>query len=124
VRRATNEEYRELIENTSLFGYRGAKWKYVLVDKKSNEVVMTMGISKKLVTGKNNKKEEYEVVRSATKMDTVVVGGSSKLFKYAINDLNIDEITYFVDYDCHLGNSLEYMGFEFDKYTGPSSRNY
>ena len=48
--------------------------------------------------------DKLEIVRSVTELDTIVIGGTSKLLKHIkpiINKLypDIHELVYFVDYD-------------------------
>lgn len=44
-----------------------------------------------------NKNYEYEVVRSCSKIDTVVIGGFSKMLKYVEKELNIQSLISYVD---------------------------
>jgi len=75
--------------------------------------------------GKNRFKKdsnEYEMVRFCNKLNTNVVGASSKLLKYFeinINTNNLD-IVSLSDRRFFDGNTYKLLGFEFDKNTSPS----
>ena len=56
----------------------------------------------------------------ATKLNTQVVGGFSKLIKYSINQFNIKEMTSYVFKSWFNGNSYEICGFKFDKECPPT----
>ena len=120
-------EYRDFVTRLSVLRYRNAKHKYGLYYK--DKLMMVMSIDK-CQSGKGSVlSDKLEIVRSVTELDTIVVGGTSKLLKHIkpiINELypDIHELVYFVDYDKHLGKSAEGTGAIFDGYSGPSSQNY
>ena len=66
---------------------------------------------------------KFEIIRSVTELDTIVVGGTSKLLKHLISKIkenypNVHELIYYIDYDKHLGKSVE-INAVFDKYILP-----
>lgn len=123
----SQEEYRDFVTRLSVLRYRNANLKYGLYHK--DKLVMVMAIDY-CQSGKGSVlKDKLEVVRSVTELDTIVVGGTSKLLKHIIPILNekypdIHELVYYVDYDKHLGKSLESTNAIFDGYSGPSCQNY
>ena len=126
-REVSQNEYREFITRLSVLRYRSASLRYGLYY--NNKLVMVMGIGY-CQSGKGSViKNKLEIIRSVTELDTIVVGGTSKLLKHIIPILNekypdIHELVYYIDYDKHLGKSAEVTGAIFDGYSGPSSQNY
>ena len=93
-------EYRDFVTRLSVLRYRNAKHKYGLYYK--DKLMMVMSIDK-CQSGKGSVlSDKLEIVRSVTELDTIVVGGTSKLLKHIktiINKLypDIHELVYFVD---------------------------
>lgn len=127
VREVPIDEYKEFITRLSVLRYRYAKHRFGLYY--NNKLVMCMGIGW-CQSGKGTVvKDKLEIVRSQTELDTIVVGGSSKLLKHIkpiLNDLypDIHELVYYIDYDKHLGKSASSTNAIFDGYSGPGSQNY
>ena len=127
IKKVSQEEYKEFVTRLSVLRYRNAKHKWGLYYQ--GRLVMLMGIDY-CQSGKGSvKKDELEIVRSVTELDTIVVGGTSKLLKHIIPILNelypdIHTLVYFVDYDKHLGKSAIGTGAIFDGYSGFSCQNY
>lgn len=72
--------------------------------------------------GKNRFKKDdaIELIRFCNKINTNVVGGASKLFKYYVKQYNPQTIISFADRRYSLGKLYEILGFEFDTFTKPS----
>lgn len=82
-------------EENNIEGYRNANKAYVLEDKNTNEPLMcyTVGHS---YFGKGN--YSAEIARGACKLGCQVIGGTSKLWKYIIQDNpDFHSIVYYVD---------------------------
>lgn len=86
-----------------------------LYDSHSNELValMTFGkvrntISKRSTDGS----DAYELIRFCSLLNTTVVGGASKLFKYFIKSYHPEEIVSFSDRAHTRGNLYPMLGFE------------
>ena len=80
--------------------------------------LMTFGKSRHFV---GNGKSEYELLRFANKLNTVIVGGASKLFKHFINQNTPQEIISYADRRWSQGNLYKVLGF--NKYN-ESKPNY
>ena len=63
---------------------------------------------------------EFELLRFCNKLNTNVIGGASKLFKYFINNYNPVEITTYADRSFSQGKLYETLGFEFFGKTEPN----
>lgn len=73
--------------------------------------VMSFGLLRKNL-GSNNKEGCYELVRFCNKLDTEIVGGASKLFKFFIDNYSPKEIISYCDLRWSNGNLYEKLGFE------------
>ncbi|MFW6243332.1 MAG: DUF7487 domain-containing protein [bacterium] len=87
----------------------------------NNELVslMTFGKLRKPL-GSKNIDNSFEMLRFCNKLNTNVVGGASKLFKYFINNYNFDNIISYVNKSHSIGNLYYNLGFEFLKETAPN----
>lgn len=127
VQEVSQEEYRAFVSRLSILRFRNAKHRYGLYYNGS--LVMVMGVDYCQSGKGSTDTKRLEIVRSVTELDTIIVGGTSKLLKHITPILNnlypdIHELVYFVDYDKHLGKSLLAVNAIFDGYTGPSGQNY
>lgn len=111
-------EMRDFFEKNNIAGFRGGKFAICLVY--NGEVVMSylMGFSY-LARGQ----QELEVIRGATKLNTRVVGGASRLWKHLLREYKPKSVVYYIDYNYFNGNSLPYLGLEFVK-AQPGVKNY
>lgn len=97
----------------SLHGHRNASVYLGLFY--NNELVELMSFGKAFFSKDDS--IDYECIRSITKLNTTVVGGMNKLFKYFIKKYNPNKILYYVDYNTHNGNSMSKLNFEFKSYS-------
>ena len=87
-----------------------------------NELVslMTFGQLRKNLGGKPTL-GSYELLRFCNKLNTNIIGGASKLFKYFLKEMLPNEITSYADIRWSDGNLYKTLGFE---YVHSSSPNY
>lgn len=107
VKKVFVSEYRNFMNENHLQGYTTAS--YYIGLYYDNELVQSIGIKY------NGLNKTYELNRMATKLNTQVIGGFSKLIKYSINEFNIQEMTSYVFKSWFNGKSYEICGFKFDK---------
>lgn len=102
----------EFLENNHLQGKVGAKIKLGLYYKNELVSLMTFG---ELRTNMGSKKTEgvFEMIRFCNKLNTTVLGGASKLFKYFIKKYNPSEVISYADRRWSNGNLYKKLGFEF-----------
>jgi hypothetical protein len=88
----------------------------------NNEIVslMTFGKLRKPMNSKSINKNEYEMLRFCNKLNTNVIGGASKLFKYFIKNYNPSYITSYADRNYSNGNLYNQLGFKLDYITVPN----
>lgn len=78
--------------------------------------LMTFGKSRYF---KTNCKSKYELLRFCNKLNTSVIGGASKLFKYFINEYKPSEIITFADRRFSIGGLYNKLGFTLDHISRP-----
>lgn len=113
IRELKKQDVELFSKQNSLHGHRNTSIYLGLFY--NNELVEIMTFGKAYFS--KNKNIDYEVIRSITKINTTVVGGMNKLFKYFIKKWNPSKILYYVDYNTHNGNSMEKLGFKFINYS-------
>jgi len=80
--------------------------------------VMTFGKLRRTL-GTKSKEGHWELLRFASKLNTSVVGGGSKLLNYFIKSYNPYKIISYANRDWSVGNLYEKMGFSFIGMTDP-----
>ena len=115
-----NKLIRDFLEKNHIQGFIGSKIKIGLFYNNELVSLMTFG-NRRVAMGKKSTNEgEYELLRFCNKLNTNIVGGASKLFKYFINKYNPNEITTYADRSFSQGNLYKQLGFEFIGKTEPN----
>ena len=112
IKNISISDYRDFMNKNHLQGYTTASYYVGLYY--NDELVQSIGIKY------NGLNKTYELNRMSTKLNTQVVGGFSKLVKYAVNQFNIKEMASYVFKSWFNGNSYETCGFKFDKECPPT----
>jgi hypothetical protein len=79
----------------------------------NNELIQVIGFNKHPVY-------EYECTRLCSKLNLLIVGGSSKLFKYFLKDLQPEKVLSFSDRRYFNGKIYEKLGFKLEGVTDPN----
>lgn len=111
VRELDNNEYREFMSKYHMQGNRSASVRIGLFYQ--DELISVMSFNK-------HPKYEWEITRFASKTDTIIVGGASKLFKYFNVNYNPGQILTYADRRYSDGNLYRKLGFKFDGFTDPN----
>lgn len=111
VKIVDNNDVREFFNNTHLKGYRNASITFALMF--NAEIVMAMSFSR-------HREYEWELTRMASKLNTTVVGGMSRLLAAFRKHTNARSVMSYVDRDISNGKSYYGCGFELLKITEPS----
>ena len=82
----------------------------------NNEIVLMCSFSK----SRFNKNFEYEILRLATKKNTIVVGGFTRLFKHFVNEYQPASIITYADRRISKGESYKNNGFEEREISNPN----
>ena len=110
IREISVSEYRIFCEINHIQGYAAAKIKIGLFY--NDELVSIMSFSK----SRFDKTDRYEMVRYCSKLNTIVIGGASKLFKFFNSDKNI---VTFSDKRYSNGSLYNTLGFDFSHDSKP-----
>jgi len=115
-----NKLIMEFLETNHIQGFVGSKVKIGLFYENELVSLMTFG-NRRIAMGKKSTNEgEYELLRFCNKLNTNVIGGASKLFKYFIKNYNPTEITTYADRSISQGKLYNTLGFTFVDKTVPN----
>lgn len=109
IKDITFEDYKNFLNENHLQGAVHSSIRKGLFYK--NELVQVIGVGKSRF-----KKNEYELHRMCTKLNTQVIGGFSKL----LSSLEIKSLITYVDLSVFTGNGYEKVGFTFLKKNKPN----
>lgn len=115
-----NKLIKEFLDKNHIQGFVGSKIKLGLYFDNELISLMTFGNRRIAMGKKATNQDEYELLRFCNKLNTNVIGGSSKLFKYFIDNYNPKEITTYADRSFSQGKLYETLGFKFVKKTEPN----
>lgn len=93
--------------------------RYGLVHNEKLVAVMTFGNLRRNL-GSKGSSGSYELLRFCNSLNTVVVGGASKLLKHFINDYHPKSLISYCDLRWSNGNMYEKLGFTLDHISSPS----
>jgi hypothetical protein len=115
-----NKLIRDFLNKNHLQGFIGGKVKLGLFFENDLVSLMTFGKRRIAMGKKSTNDDEYELLRFCNKLNTNVLGGASKLFKFFKNNYNSKEITTYADRSHSNGGLYEQLGFEFISKTAPN----
>ena len=125
---ARKTEIREITDNkliktflikNHLQGFVGSQIKLGLFYKNELVSLMTFGKLRKPMNSKSTN-NEYEMLRFCNKLNTNVIGGSSKLFKYFISMNNVSSVISYANRSHSNGNLYNQLGFSLLHKTVPN----
>lgn len=114
-----NNLIREFLVKNHIQGFVGSKIKIGLYIDNELVSLMTFGNLRKSL-GQNSKRGTYELIRFCNKLNTSVIGGASKLFKYFIKNYKPSEIISYSDNSRSDGNMYKKLGFNLISETKPN----
>ncbi len=115
-----NKLVREFLDKNHIQGFVGSKIKLGLYLDNELVSLMTFGNRRVAMGKKSTNEDEYELLRFCNKLNTNVVGGASKLFKYFIDHYKPNEITTYADRSFSQGKLYEALGFKSQGKTQPN----
>ena len=110
---------QKFLDNNHIQGNCISKYRFGLYYNDDLVSLMTFGKSRVNVHRKSNV-EEYEMLRFCNKLNTNVVGGASKLFKYFIAQYSPKSVVSYADKRWSNGNLYKQLGFELYNESKPS----
>ena len=114
-----NKLVREFLEKNHLQGFVGSQIKLGLFYNDELVSLMSFGYQRKSM-GTKSKENVYEMLRFCNKLNTSVIGGADKLFKYFINTYEPIEVVSYADRSWSRGNLYKKLGFKFVSKTPPN----
>ena len=114
-----NRLIREFLEKNHLQGFVGSKIKIGLFYNEELVSLMTYGAQRKAM-GQKAKDGIYEMLRFCNKLNTNVIGGASRLFKYFIEQYKPIEVISYADRSWSQGDLYEKLGFNLVHKTDPN----
>lgn len=115
VKEIENETCKEFIDKNHIQSYSPSSIKLGLFYNDELVEVMTFG------KPRFNKNYEYELIRLCSILNTTIIGGASKLFKYFINKYNPNSVISYCDKRIFKGEIYKKLNF---KYISSSGSNY
>jgi hypothetical protein len=120
IKEISSKESKEFLDNNHIQGNVNSSIRIGLFYE--NELVSLMTFGKKRVAmGGKSENDEYEMYRFCNKLNTTIIGGASKLFKYFVNNYKPSEVISYADRRYFDGKMYEKLGFELE---GISKPNY
>ena len=105
-----NKLVRNFLDENHIQGFVGSKVKLGLFHEGVLVSIMTFGNLRKSL-GQKSEEGCYEMLRFCNRLNTNVVGGASKLFKYFIRNNYIKEVISYSDSSRSDGNLYQQLGF-------------
>lgn len=118
IEEISRKEAKEFLSLNHVSSFRESKYIYGLRDKKTNELLSLITLNQR-----PRYKEHLEIIRFATKINTQVVGGFSKLLKFIINNFNSNFTHIFTYADLRFGEGKVYQVNKF-KFLGYTEIDY
>jgi len=114
-----NKLVRDFLENNHQQGFVGSQIKLGLFYNNELVSLMIFGSKRKFMK-QNNSDNVYEMLRFCNKLNTSVIGGADKLFKYFIKNYQPKEVISYADRSWSQGELYKKLGFEFVSKTPPN----
>jgi len=115
-----NKLVRSFLNNNHIQGFVGSKVKLGLFFEDELVSLMTFGGLRQSMNSKSKSDNDYEMLRFCNKLNTNVLGGASKLFKYFIRNYNPESVASYADRSYSNGNLYKQLGFELNHITKPN----
>ena len=80
---------------------------------------MTFGCNRKSL-GQKSIQDEWEMLRFCSKLNTIIIGGASKLFKYFIDNYRPKIINSYCDISRFEGGTYQNLGFKLSHISEPN----
>ena len=112
MRETSSRQSKEFLNENHIQGNVNSKIKLGLYYNDELVSLMTFGSLRKVLGNKHND-DSYELLRFCNKLNTTIIGGADKLFKYFIKTYKPIEIISYADRRWSQGNLYEKLGFKF-----------
>lgn len=114
ISKISDKDCKEFLKNNHIQGWCVSKYRYALIYNDEIVSVLTVG-NRRVNLGYKVKKSipEVEILRFCNKLNTNVIGGFSKIFKYLLNDIEFNKIITYSDLSIFTGDVYIKNGFSF-----------
>jgi hypothetical protein len=119
IRSVSKEDSRVFLEYNHIQGSINGKYNIGLYYNNELVSIMTFGNLRKNL-GSSSQNNTFELLRFCNKLNTNVVGGASKLFKYFIQTYQPDKIVSYCDLRWSCGKLYEILGFNLSHISRPN----
>ena len=106
IKQVTTKEEKDFLNNNHIQGWASSQVKLGLFHDDKLVSLMTFGWRW------TNGKKEMELIRFCNQINTSVIGASSKLFKYFVDNFEFDRIVSYSDLSLFDGKMYSNLGFE------------
>lgn len=117
IRLCNSSESKKFLDENHIQGWCPSTIKLGLFYKDELVSMMTFGKSRHFI---GNGKFEYELLRFCNKINTTVIGGASKLFKFFIKEYKPNNVISYADRRWSIGNLYYNLGFTFSHNSKPN----
>jgi hypothetical protein len=113
-----NDEKKKFLEENHLQGNINGFLNLGLFYQEKLVSVMCFGKKRMITNSLTENNHEYELLRYCNKINCSIIGGASKLFKYFINNYEVNKIISYASLDISNGGIYEKMGFKDNGFIG------
>lgn len=116
VREVSSKDSKNFLNANHLQGNRNSSIRLGLYHNNELVSLMTFGKNKFIRKGS----DDIELLRFCNKLNTTVIGGASKLFKYFLKNYDYDTVVSYCNISKGTGRLYENLGFTLDSITEPN----
>ena len=115
-----NTTIKNFLDENHIQGFVGSQIKIGLFLNDELVSLMTFGKNRRNLGIKTTYENQYELLRFCNKLNTNVIGGASKLFKYFIKNYQPQQIISYADRSWSIGKMYSNLGFLLENKTVPN----
>jgi len=119
IREINGNIEKDFLNDNHLQGYTPSKLKYGLYYNEELVSVMTFSSKRYSISGKHED-NVYELLRFANKLETNIVGGASRLFKYFLRNNTVKKVVSYADRRWSQGKLYDKLGFNHIRNSNPN----
>jgi hypothetical protein len=116
LKEINTKEAKDFLNKNHIQGYVNSSYKFGLFFEDELVSVMTFG-GLRLSLGQTKETGSYELLRFATKLNTVVIGGASKLYKYFLKKYSPKYVVSYANRRYFNGELYKNLGMDYVKET-------
>jgi hypothetical protein len=104
IKEVNNKDAKVFLDNNHIQGNSSSSVRLGLYKDEELLSLMTFGKKRMILRSSSRNENEYEMIRFCTKLNTLVIGGFSKLFKYFLTNYKPMQIISYASLDLFSGN--------------------